>query len=113
LNRLYNTCDVLVMPNREVGSRVEGFGIVFLEANACKKPVIGGRSGSAGDAIVSGETGFLVNPNDASQIEERIVLLLNNPHIAERMGERGFQRIRNGLTWDKIVSGIRLSLESI
>ena len=50
----YNAADVFIMPNREEGTNVEGFGIVFLEANACGIPVIGGRSGGTVDAIADG-----------------------------------------------------------
>lgn len=113
LNQLYNTCDVFVMPNREDGSSIEGFGIVFLEANACKKPVIGGNSGGVKDAIIPGETGFLVTPNDDKELSEKIIELLNNPSMAQRMGQQGFERIKNELTWDKVVSGIKFKLENI
>jgi phosphatidylinositol alpha-1,6-mannosyltransferase len=46
----YAACDVFLMPNRQIGADVEGFGIVFLEAGAAGKPVIGGRSGGRGDS---------------------------------------------------------------
>jgi len=113
LNLLYNTCDLLVMPNREAGTSVEGFGIAFLEANACKKPVIGGDSGGTADAVVSGKTGFLVDPNDERELAGKIIELLRNPDMAQKMGEQGFNRVKDELTWNKIVSGIKLSLESI
>jgi phosphatidylinositol alpha-1,6-mannosyltransferase len=62
LPKYYAMCDVFVMPSIEMKEEgeVEGFGIAFLEANACGKPVIGGKSGGVKDAIVDGETGFLV-----------------------------------------------------
>jgi len=113
LNQLYNTCDVFVMPNREDGSSVEGFGIVFLEANTCKKPVIGGNSGGTADAIVSGRTGFLVDPNNIKDLSGKIIELLANSDMAQRIGYQGYERIKNELTWDKIVSGIRLKIENI
>jgi len=85
----YNAADVVVMPNREEGSDVEGFGIVFLEANGCGKPVIGGRSGGAVDAIVNGETGYLVDPYDSQAIAEAVVRLLTDPALAHRIGAQG------------------------
>ena len=57
----YHAGDVFVMANRQLANGdVEGFGLVFLEANACGKPVVGGRSGGAVDAIADGESGLLV-----------------------------------------------------
>ena len=58
----YRTCDVYAMPNRTtVTGDTEGFGLVFLEAGACGKAVIGGKAGGVPDAIRDGETGFLVD----------------------------------------------------
>ena len=57
----YRTCDVYVMPNRATeDGDTEGFGLVFLEAGACGKPVIGGRAGGVPDAITHEVTGLLV-----------------------------------------------------
>jgi len=60
LPRYYNASDVFVMPSRAEGPSVEGFGIVFLEAGACGKPVVGARSGGIPDAVRDGETGLLI-----------------------------------------------------
>ncbi|MBL8235622.1 MAG: glycosyltransferase family 4 protein, partial [Bryobacterales bacterium] len=62
--------DLFVMPSRARLDHddVEGFGMVFLEASACAKPVIGGRSGGIADAISEGETGLLVDPEDPAEL---------------------------------------------
>lgn len=99
----YHLSDVFIMPNREVGTSVEGFGIVFLEANACKKPVIAGRSGGALDAVVDGKTGLLVNPEDRNDTAKALIKLLSNEKLANQMGEIGYNRVKNELTWDRIV----------
>ena len=78
---------------------MEGFGIVFLEAGACGKPVIGGRSGGVEDAIVEGETGFLVDPMDGHQIADRLIRLLTDAPLSRAMGDKGRLRAE-GLTWD-------------
>ncbi len=67
----YNICDFYVMP-----SVSEGFGIVFLEALACGKPVIAGNKDGSRDAILDGELGILVNPNDIDEIAETIIKAL-------------------------------------
>ena len=85
----YDRCNVFAMPNRIEGSDVEGFGIVFLEANAFGKPIVGGRSGGAVEAIVDGETGLLVDPHDIATIAASVVRLLKNADEAMRLGENG------------------------
>ncbi len=91
LCHFYNLGDLFIMPNRRVteGAVTEGFGIVFLEAGACGKPVVGGRDGGVPDAVEDGVTGYLVDGNDVLDIETRVVSLLNNPEMAARMGEEG------------------------
>jgi phosphatidyl-myo-inositol dimannoside synthase len=97
----YSLCEVYVMPSREIVSSgdTEGFGITFLEANACGKPVIGGNSGGVADAIVDGETGFLVDPLDPAAIAEKAILLLTDKMLAKKLGKQGRERIENRFTW--------------
>ena len=103
LNWLYNACDLFLMPSREIedGGHIEGFGIVYLEANACAKPVIGGRSGGVAEAVRDGETGFLVDPERPGEIAEKALYLLSHPKEAEEMGERGLQWVRETFDWER------------
>ena len=98
----YAACDVFIMP-----SDIEGFGIVFLEANACGKPVIGGKVGGITDAIIAGETGLLVDPFDINQIADALVKLLTNSGLAQRLGKRGRERIEEELNWGETAKRIR------
>lgn len=100
---LYNACEIFVMPSREIeeGGHIEGFGIVYLEANACAKPVIGGHSGGVGEAIRDGETGFLVNPARPEEIAEKIHFLLSRPDEAQRLGRQGLRWVRETFHWDR------------
>lgn len=86
----YHLCEIFLMPNRIMpdGER-EGYGIVFVEAALAGKPVIGGRTGGAFDAIVDKETGILVDPNDPAEIATAIRTLLNDNVLARSMGEAG------------------------
>lgn len=68
----YNIADVFVMP-----SKGEGFGIVFLEALACGKPVIAGNSDGSRDAVLDGELGLLVNPDNVDEIAKTIIDILD------------------------------------
>jgi phosphatidyl-myo-inositol dimannoside synthase len=96
----YNLCDVFVMVNRlESEGDVESFGMVFTEANAVGKPVIGGRSGGTAEAVVEGTTGFLVDPEDADQVAARILLLLQDDELSRRIGAAGRERVRSEFNW--------------
>ncbi len=94
LPTFYACCDVFVMPSRALPGRdgIEGFGAVFLEAAACGKPVIAGRSGGIADAVVEGATGILVQPTDVKQLASVLTNLLLNPDEATRLGRNGRQR---------------------
>ncbi|MCK4262075.1 glycosyltransferase, partial [bacterium] len=104
----YNVCQVFIMPSYEIKEEgdVEGFGIVFLEANACGKPVIGGRSGGVVDAVVDGETGLLVDPLNTEEISVALVKLLYDESLAERLGQRGRKRVEKELSWEKVTERI-------
>jgi phosphatidylinositol alpha-1,6-mannosyltransferase len=104
---LYASSDVFAMPCRELkNGRVEGFGLVFLEANAFCKPVVAGRSGGVIDAVEHAKTGFMVNPLDVNEIADSIIYLLMHPDTARQMGEYGRKRIEREFTWD--ISGAKL-----
>jgi phosphatidyl-myo-inositol dimannoside synthase len=100
LNRHYNLADIVVMPNTGEGGDVEGFGMVFLEANAAGKPVIGGRSGGTPEAVVEGKTGYLVDPSDDQELRHALQSLLNNGHLREAMGAEGLHRARTQFSWE-------------
>lgn len=71
LTDLYNLCDVFVMP-----SKGEGFGIVYLEALACGKPVIAGNADGSTDPLLDGELGELVDPDSTEQIAAAMIRVL-------------------------------------
>jgi phosphatidylinositol alpha-1,6-mannosyltransferase len=115
LPRVYALCDVFVLPSREQLDRcdVEGFGIVFLEASACGKAVVGGRSGGIGDAIVEGETGFLVEPREPDAIAEAIGRLIGDAELASRFGEQGRSRVVREFRWDAVAGRLRGILREV
>jgi len=83
----YSACEIFALP-----SQGEGFGLVYLEAMACGKPVIGGTHGGAPEIIVDGVTGYLVPHGDTIQLATSIEALLADPAHAKEMGARGRQR---------------------
>ena len=111
LPKYYALCDLFILPSKELKAdgEVEGFGIAFLEANACGKPVIGGRSGGIEDAIIDGKTGYLVNPDKKDEIIKTAVQILKQPRLAKSLGEKGRMRIEEELSWEKVTE--RLATE--
>ena len=71
----YNLCDIFAMP-----SKAEGFGIVYLEALACGKPVLAGNRDGSRDALVDGELGLLVDADDIDEIAGEIIRVLRREH---------------------------------
>jgi len=98
----YDLSDVFVMPSRQEGHSVEGFGISFLEASARGKPAIGGNHGGVPEAIIDGQTGLVVNPHSPKEIAEAIIKLLSDKEYAEELGQRGRQRCFASLGWENI-----------
>ncbi len=101
---LYNVCDIFIMlstltDNEEV---VEGFGISFMEANSCGKPVIGGKTGGVVEAVKDGETGFLVVPEDINQVVAKTRRFLENKSLRKKFGKKGRQRAQKEFDWRKL-----------
>jgi phosphatidylinositol alpha-1,6-mannosyltransferase len=102
----YDAADVFAMPcrTRRSGLDVEGLGIVYLEASATGLPVIGGDSGGAPDAILEGETGYVVRgPDSAARTAgtaERLTELLTDPAKARAMGQAGLDWVHREWRWD-------------
>jgi len=107
---LMHLADVFLMPAREERPDVEGFGLVFLEANACGTPVIGSTSGGISDAVQDGRTGLLVPPQAPGPLAEAAIRLLNDPDLARRMGETGRARVLAEGTWTRMVDRLSDSM---
>jgi len=103
LSKWYAAGDIFAMPcrTRMGGWDVEGLGIVFLEGSATGLPVIVGDSGGAVDAVIDGETGFLVDGTNTAEIADRIAYLFANPDVAKKMGEAGRNWVTQEWTWDQ------------
>lgn len=113
LSQVYSAADLFVMPSNDSEPDVEGFGIVFLEANSCGCPVVGARSGGIPDAIVDGKTGLLVDPGDAHQLADALQRLLADRALSERMGQQGRERVLRDFTWDHVADRIAEALAGL
>lgn len=98
LPETYAACDIFVHPNRVEGRDIEGFGIVFLEAQASGKPVIGGKSGGVPEAVADGETGILVEGDDPVELAAAILRLAKSEELRKRLGAAGRARVLAGFT---------------
>src|SRR5215469_16248687 len=100
----YDAGNIFAMPcrTRRGGLDVEGLGIVYLEASATGLPVIGGDSGGAPDAILDGETGYVVPGTSTDALAKRLIELLGDPAGAAAMGEKGKAWIDREWTWDLV-----------
>ncbi|MGW4887276.1 glycosyltransferase family 4 protein [Streptomyces murinus] len=105
----YGAGDVFAMPcrTRRGGLDVEGLGIVYLEASATGLPVIAGDSGGAPDAVLDGETGWVVRGGEPGEAAERIVTLLGDPELRRRMGERGRRWVEEKWRWDLLAERLK------
>lgn len=90
----YRRCSLFVMPSEK-----EGFGIVFLEAMAHGKAVVGGAHGGTPSVVVDGRTGLLVKRSDTAALSRALVRLLGDPSLRERMGRAGRERLLADFTF--------------
>lgn len=98
---VFDAFDIFAMP-----STGESFGIVYLEAWLCSKPVIGSRIGAIQCVIREGVDGLLVNPGDAQALAAAILDLVRDPEKRRRMGQSGYQKTLARFTWDKITDKV-------
>ena len=105
----YDAGDVFAMPcrTRRRGLDVEGLGIVYLEASATGLPVIAGDSGGAPDAVLAGETGYVVPGRSAAAVADRISRLLADPAGARAMGEKGLAWVDREWRWDLVAQRLQ------
>ena len=98
---LLEQSNVLVMPSVIYKRSVEGFGITYIEAASYGKPSIGGIYGGEGDAIKSGQTGYLCNGNDLNALYDTLLKILKNNHYKE-LGANALEFSQN-FKWNKVV----------
>ncbi|MFH8449996.1 glycosyltransferase family 4 protein [Streptomyces fungicidicus] len=108
----YGAGDVFAMPcrTRRGGLDVEGLGIVYLEASATGLPVVAGDSGGAPDAVLDGETGWVVPGGSPADTADRVTALLADGELRRRMGQRGREWVEEKWRWDLLAEHLRALL---
>ncbi|MHB8594083.1 MAG: glycosyltransferase family 4 protein, partial [Acidimicrobiales bacterium] len=116
LPALYGAADVFVLAcrNRWFGLEQEGFGIVFLEAAAAGVPQVAGRSGGAGEAVLHGATGLIVDePGDPGSLAAALRTLLGDAGLRHRMGEAARRRVEGSFGYDLLARRLAVALEDV
>jgi phosphatidylinositol alpha-1,6-mannosyltransferase len=112
---LYRASDLSLLCSREVAERqqVEGFGLVFLEAQSCGTPVIGTRAGGIPDAVKEGEGGWLIEQDDAAALSGLLSRLVDDPSAFRAEGKRARNRVERQCTWDHYMHQFAAALDSL
>lgn len=100
----YHRCAVFALPSVNVGDAYEGYPLVFAEAGACGKPVLGTSGNGSEEAIEDGVNGMLVPQGDIEATAGALIRLLTDGGLAAALGNRGRDRARQ-LTWDRTSAG--------
>lgn len=104
----YAACEMFALP-----SRGEGFGMVYLEAMASAKPVIGGQHGGAPEVIQDGVTGYLVPHGDAAHLATSIETLLSNPALGIEMGRKARERVEREFRFNVFAKSLKKILREV
>ena len=90
----YGASDAVIVPS----VYLDPFPTIVLEAMAAGTPVVASTFGGAQEAVVDGETGYVVDPRDTEEFAGKVLSLLKNPELAARMGMAGIQRVEKKFT---------------
>ncbi len=116
LPRLVGAADVFAMlcRNRWLGLEQEGFGIVFLEAAAAGVPQVAGASGGAGEAVVDGQTGLVVDrPAHVYSVARALARLLDDQGLRSEMGAASRRRAEASFDYDQLAPRLAASLADV
>lgn len=100
LDRAYAKADIFALTSIDHGHSVEGFGLVYLEASAHGLPVVAHRVGGVSEAVVDGETGFLVPAHRPAALTAAFRKLIEDAELRRRMGDNGRDWARRN-TWNR------------
>lgn len=98
----YRRASIFCLP-----TKLEPFGIVFIEALSYQLPVVGTCIGAIPDFISQGENGYMVQPGQVSELAQALINLLDDPEKCRRFGERGRVIAQDKYTWHKVGSRMK------
>lgn len=97
--RCYQQCTLFLLPNREEGRDIEGFGLVLVEAQACGKPVLAGTSGGTSETMLVGKSGIVVDCRTPDTLAQAVNSLLNEGSRLRKRGEIGREYVSERYDW--------------
>lgn len=100
----YQQCDLFVLPNRQIGADIEGFGIVLLEAQACGKPVVAGASGGTQETLCEGRTGLTIPCDSPELLAATVAGLLCDKTKLSEMGVAARKWIEERFDWNRLAA---------
>ncbi|MCP4322571.1 MAG: glycosyltransferase family 4 protein [Psychromonas sp.] len=95
VNKHYEQASVFCLP-----TRLEPFGIAFIEAFSNKLPVIASNIGAIPDFVSNGESGYTVDPDNIMALAKHLITLLSSPNMCKEFGEAGYNFIKDRYTWE-------------
>jgi glycosyltransferase involved in cell wall biosynthesis len=98
----YRRASIFCLP-----TKLEPFGIVFLEAFSYKLPIVATNVGAIPDFVVPGENGYLVVSGESKTLAAALLELLDDPEQCRTFGEKGYKLVQENYTWDKVGSRMR------
>ena len=107
-NNAIDGCEVFLMP-----SKLDSFGLVYLESWLHRKPVIAAYCSGVMEVIDEGVNGFLVPFGDCEMIAGYILKLLNDKELAQNMGEEGYKKTKNNYLWEQRIKGFNKLIEGL
>jgi len=108
LVKTYQSSNILILPSTK-----ESFGMVLIEAMACKKPVIGSDIEGIPYVIDNGKDGLLVPPRNPKKLAEAIIKILKDPRLAKQMGENGYKKVKENFTLDTQINKMNEILKNL
>ena len=105
---LFAACDVFVSVSKE-----ESFGIVYLEAWASKKPVIGGKIGAVSSVITNNQNGILVDYGDIAALAKGIIKLLEDKKFSNFLANNGYEKTKQNYSWETVTQKLRSVYQTV
>jgi phosphatidylinositol alpha-1,6-mannosyltransferase len=103
----YQQCDLFVLPNRQVGQDIEGFGMVLVEAQACGRPVIAGTSGGTAETMQMPETGRVIPCETPGLLARTVTELFWDTTCRRQMGEAAREWVVSRFDWKALTRQAR------